>query len=90
MTCGIIALIVGFAAGYGVREWIPRRRHQAAENLPSFLFKDDVCSVLKGGVKDRQLVNEVLGSFAKFALNLCRKSATPIQRGFHSGLLERI
>ena len=24
MTSGIIALIVGFAAGYGVREWVSR------------------------------------------------------------------
>ena len=31
MTSGIIALIVGFAAGYGVREWVSRRRRQAAE-----------------------------------------------------------
>jgi hypothetical protein len=30
-TSGIIALIVGFAAGYGVREWVSRRRRQAAE-----------------------------------------------------------
>ena len=59
-------------------------------NLPSFLFKDDVFSVLKGGVKERQLVNEVLGSLAKFALNLGREGVTPIQRSFHSGLLERI
>jgi len=51
--------------------------------LPSFLFKDDVCNVLKGGVKERQLVNEVLGSLAKFALNLGREDATPIQRCFH-------
>jgi len=25
----VIALIIGFAAGYGVREWISRRRRQA-------------------------------------------------------------
>jgi len=25
----IIALIVGFAAGYGIREWVSRRRRQA-------------------------------------------------------------
>ena len=31
MSFGTIALIVGFAVGYGVREWISRRRRQAAE-----------------------------------------------------------
>jgi len=25
----VIALIVGFGVGYGVREWVSRRRHQA-------------------------------------------------------------
>jgi len=25
----VIALIIGFAAGYGVREWISRQRRQA-------------------------------------------------------------
>jgi len=29
MTSAIIALIVGFGAGYGVRDWISRRRRQA-------------------------------------------------------------
>ena len=37
-------------------------------NLPSFLFKDDVCNVLKGGVKERQLVNEMLGSLVTESL----------------------
>jgi hypothetical protein len=31
MTSAVIALIVGFAAGYGVREGVSRRRRQAAE-----------------------------------------------------------
>src|SRR6516165_2812342 len=36
--------------------------------LPSFLFKDDVCNVLKGGVKERQLVNKMLGSLVTESL----------------------
>jgi len=31
-----IALIVGFALGYGVREWISRRRRQAERQRRSF------------------------------------------------------
>jgi hypothetical protein len=31
-----IALIVGFALGYGVREWVSRRRRQAVRLRRSF------------------------------------------------------
>jgi hypothetical protein len=31
-----IALIVGFALGYGVREWVSRRRRQAERQRRSF------------------------------------------------------
>jgi len=61
-------------------------------NLFSFLLKEP-SSVLKGGEQgcQRQLVNEVLGPLVtEFASNLGREGATPIQRGFHSGLLGRI
>jgi hypothetical protein len=59
--------------------------------MPS-LF-EDVRSLLNGGAKvcQRQLVNEVLGPFVtQFALNLAHEGATPIQRGFHRGLLNRV
>jgi len=58
--------------------------------LSSFL-SEDIGSALKGGAKvcQRQLVNEVLGPLVtQFALNLVREDATPVQRGFHGGLLE--
>jgi hypothetical protein len=49
--------------------------------------------VVNRGAKvcQRQLVNEVLGPLVtQFALNLAREDATPIQRGFHGGLLNRV
>jgi hypothetical protein len=56
------------------------------------LFKD-IGSVLKGGVKvcQRQRVNELLGPLVmKFARDLSREAATPIQRGFNGSLLGRV
>jgi hypothetical protein len=56
-------------------------------------MSEDIGGALKGGVKvcQRQLVNEVLGLLVmEFALNLGRKGATPIQRGFHGDLLNRV
>ena len=48
-------------------------------------LSEDIGSALKGGVKicqRQQLVNEVLAPrVTKFALNLGREAATPIQRG---------
>jgi len=39
----------------------------------------------------QNFVNEVLGPLVtEFALNLAREDATPIQRGFHGGLLNRV
>ena len=60
--------------------------------LSSFL-SEDIGSTYKGGVKvcQRKLVNEVFGPLVtQFALNLAREDATPIQRGFHGGLLNRV
>jgi hypothetical protein len=54
---------------------------------------EDIGSALKRGVKvcQRKFVNEVFGRLVtQFALNLAREYATPIQRGFHGGLLARI
>ncbi len=62
------------------------------DRLTPFLF-EDVGSPLNGGAKvcQRQLVNEVLGPFvSQFALNLAHEGATPIQRGFDRGLLDRV
>jgi hypothetical protein len=56
-------------------------------------LSEDSGSALKGGVKvgQRQLVNEVHGSLVtEFTFNLGREAATPVQRGFHRGLLDRI
>jgi hypothetical protein len=57
-------------------------------------LSEDIGSALKGGVKicqRQQLVNEVLAlRVTKFALNLGREAATPIQRGFHASLLGRV
>jgi hypothetical protein len=56
-------------------------------------MSEDIGSALKGGVKvcQRQLVNEVLGlPVTEFALNFGRKDATPLQRGFHGGLPNRV
>ena len=61
-------------------------------HLSPFLF-EDVGSPLNGDakVRQRQLVSEVLGPFVtQFALNLAREGATPIQRGFDRGLLNRV
>jgi hypothetical protein len=62
------------------------------DRLTPFLF-EDVGSTLKGGAKvcQRYLVNEVRGlRLTEFALNLAREGATPIQRGFDRGLLNRV
>src|SRR5260370_26681061 len=59
---------------------------------PAFL-SEDIGSLLKGGAKvcQRQLVNEVLAPLVtEFALNLGREGATPLQRGFNAGLLDRV
>jgi hypothetical protein len=57
------------------------------------LLSEDSGSALKGGLKvgQRQLVNEVHGPLVtEFTLNLGREAATPVRRGFHRGLLDRI
>jgi hypothetical protein len=62
------------------------------DRVTPFLF-EDVGSPLNGGAKvcQRQLVNEVLGPFVtQFALNLAHEGATPIQRSFDRGLLDRV
>src|SRR6266446_6478271 len=59
---------------------------------PAFL-SEDIGSLLKGGAKvcQQQLVNEVLAPLVtEFALNLGREVATPLQRGFNAGLLDRV
>jgi hypothetical protein len=59
----------------------------------SAFLSEDIGSALKGGAKvcQRQLVSEVLGPLVtQFALNLAREDATPLQRGFHGGLLNRV
>jgi hypothetical protein len=64
-----------------------------APRLRTLHRAEDIGSALKGGAKvcQRQLVNEVLGLLVmEFALNFGRKDATPIQRGFHGGLLNRV
>jgi hypothetical protein len=61
-------------------------------SLP-LVLSEDSGSALKGGVKvgQRQLVNEVLGPLVtEPALNLGRETETPVQRGFHRGLLDCI
>jgi hypothetical protein len=61
-------------------------------SLP-LLLSEDSGSALKGGLKvgQRQLVNEVHGPLVtEFTLNLGREAATPVQRGFHRGLLDRV
>ncbi len=60
-------------------------------NRRSPFLSEDIGSALKGGEKlcQRRLVNEPL-LVTKFALNLCCKGATFIQRGFDSGLFGRI
>jgi hypothetical protein len=71
---------------------LDRGSRRVLDRLSAFL-SEDIGSALKGGVKvcQRQLVNEVLGLLVmEFALNFGRKGATPIQRGFQSGLLSRI
>jgi hypothetical protein len=63
-----------------------------ADRLAPFLF-EDVGSPLNGGAKvcQRQLVNEVLGPFVtQCAPNSAHEGATPIQRGFQRGLLNRV
>jgi len=50
-------------------------------------LSEDIGSVLKGVVKvrQRQLVNEVLGPFVtEFVRNFGREGATPIQRAFNA------
>jgi hypothetical protein len=61
-------------------------------SLPLLLSQDNG-SALKGSVKvgQRQLVNEVHGPLVmEFSLNLGREATTPVHRGFHCGLLDRI
>ncbi len=72
----------------------PRLRalHRGSRCVVDFSV-EDIGSALKRGEKvcQRKFVNEVFGPLAtQFALNLAREPATPIQRGFHGGLLARI
>jgi len=56
-------------------------------------LSEDIGSVLKGVVKvrQRQLVNEVLGPFVtEFVRNFGREGATPIQRAFNASFLGRV
>jgi len=59
-------------------------------NLPSFLFKD-AGSVLKrcGKVSQRYDIVELL-RLAKFTADSVNEGTTPIERGLHGGLLDRI
>ncbi len=59
--------------------------------LSGFL-SEDTGSALKAGVKvcQRNLINEVPPLVTEYALNLAREGATPLQRGFQSGLLSRV
>jgi hypothetical protein len=69
------------------------RGSRGVVNRLSTFLSEDIGSALKRGVKvcQRKFVNEVFGRLAtQFALNLAREHATPIQRGFHGGLLARI
>jgi hypothetical protein len=69
------------------------RGSRCVVNRLSDFSVEDIGSALKRGVKvcQRKFVNEVFGRLVtQFALNLAREYATPIQRGFHGGLLARI
>src|SRR5262249_40106648 len=81
------------------RESVGRRKSSqlsvalTAPRLRALHCAEHIGSAFKGGVNvcQRQLVNEVLGPLVtEFVPNFGRECATPIQPGFHSGLLGRI
>jgi hypothetical protein len=69
----------------------PRLRILHRGSRLSASLSEGIGSALKGGAKVCQHQHEVLRLLVmEFALNFGRKGATPIQRGFQSGLLSRI
>jgi hypothetical protein len=86
-----IALNIGGADGPAPASPLPRD-HVCSRPTFGFL-SEDIGSALKGGAKvcQHQLVNEVLRLLVtEFVINFGRKDATPIQRAFQSGLLNRV
>ena len=85
-----IILIVGFALGYGVREWVSRRRHQAERQrralggqLPSGSpFGQSTCMVAVSSVAGAKITNHRIPAHSERRALVFQRFLFPaLQRG---------